>query len=147
MKRLLHSILGLGLMVAVAACGSETRLHGNSLDASALDQLQIGSTRRIEVEALFGKPSASGAFDSGRIYYIAQSMIAKPGRKIEMQTRTIVAFAFDETDRLQSIQFTDESDGREVFYVDSATPTPGDTYGLFDQIFNNLTSAPSANQP
>ena len=145
MKKRFYSIIALGLMVA--ACGSETRLHGNSLDASALDQLQIGSTRRIEVEALFGKPSANGAFDSGRIYYIAQSMIAKPGRKIEMQTRTIVAFAFDESDRLESIRFTDESDGREVFYLDSTTPTPGDTYGIFDQIFSNITSAPTADQP
>jgi hypothetical protein len=67
-----------------------------------------------------------------------------PGKKTALLNRTIVIFAFDDKKTLQSIEFQDESQGRTVFYLDIATPTPGETYGFFDQILGNLQARQSS---
>lgn len=142
MKKQINFALGLGLMTMVSACGSQLSQHGNSLDPAALERLEIGTTRQIEIESIFGKPSARGAFDSGRIYYISQVMVKAPAQKIALQERTVVTFSFDENDVLEAIEFTNEDDGKTVYYVDSTTPTPGDTFGLFEQILGNIGRSP-----
>jgi outer membrane protein assembly factor BamE (lipoprotein component of BamABCDE complex) len=144
MKKQINFALGLGLMTMVSACGSQLSQHGNSLDPAALERLEIGNTKQIEVEAIFGKPSARGAFDSGRIYYISQVMVKAPAKKIALQERTVVTFSFDDNDVLTSIEFTNEDDGRSVYYVDSTTPTPGDNFGFFEQILSNINRPPGA---
>ena len=75
-------------------CSSRVYNHGNQLDPLSLSKVEPGKTRLIEVEALFGKPSATGAFDSGKVYYITQIMEEKPGARKETINRTIVAFSY-----------------------------------------------------
>jgi outer membrane protein assembly factor BamE (lipoprotein component of BamABCDE complex) len=144
MKKQINLAFALGLMTMVSACGSQLSQHGNILDPSALEKLEVGSTRQVEIEAIFGKPSARGAFDSGRIYYVSQVMVRAPAQKNVLLERTIVTFAFDDNDVLESILFTNEDDGKTVFFVDSKTPTPGDTFGLFEQILGNVGRFPSS---
>ena len=144
MKKPIYLTLAIGMMTILSACESRITQHGNRLDPIALEKLTIGSTKQIEVEALFGKPSTRGAFDSGRIFYIAQQMEDAPGKKTVLLERTIVIFTFDDKKTLQSIEFQDESQGRTVFYLDIATPTPGETYGFFDQILGNLQARQSS---
>jgi len=144
MKKQINFALGIGLMTMVSACGSQLSQHGNSLDPIALERLEIGATRQVEIEAMFGKPSARGAFDSGRIYYISQVMIKAPAQKTTLQERTVVAFTFDDNDVLEAIEFTNQDDGKTVYYVDSTTPTPGDTFGLFEQILGNIGRSPGS---
>ena len=54
------------------------------------------------------------------------------------KTRTIYAFTFDQKGLLQSIDLTDEKSGLSVMRIDEKTPTPGDTYGVLEQIFSNI---------
>lgn len=138
MKKQIYLSLAIGMMTMLSACESRITQHGNSLDPSALEKLNVGSTKQVEVEALFGRPSAQGAFDSGKIYYISQQMEAAPGKKTALLERTIVIFTFDEQKTLESIEFQDETQGRTVFYIDSVTPTPGENFGIIDQILGNL---------
>ena len=65
----------------LTGCESVVTQHGNILDPIELARIEPGKTRLIEVEALFGKPSATGAFDSGKTYYVSQIMEEKPGAK------------------------------------------------------------------
>jgi outer membrane protein assembly factor BamE (lipoprotein component of BamABCDE complex) len=144
MKKQIYLTLAIGMMTMLTACESRITQHGNRLDPITLDKLTIGSTKQIEVEALFGKPSTRGAFNSGRIYYIAQQMEDAPGKKTALLNRTIVIFAFDDKKTLQSIEFQDENQGRTVFFLDSATPTPGETFGFFEQILGNMQTPRSS---
>ena len=125
-------------MLAMAGCSSKVISHGNHLDPIKLAKIEPGKTRLIEVEALFGKPSVSGAFDSGKIYYVAQVMEQKPGGIKQTTSRTLVAFTYDENNIITAIDITDEQSGRNVFHHSDKTLTPGDTFGVVEQIFRNV---------
>ena len=144
MKKPIYLTLAICMMTMLSACESRVTQHGNSLDPTTLDKLNIGSTKQIEVEAMFGRPSTRGAFDSGRIYYISQQMEKVPGRKTALLERTIVIFTFDDKSTLESIEFKDENLGRTVSYIDSVTPTPGQNFGFFEQILGNLRTPPTS---
>ena len=119
-------------------CSSRVYNHGNQLDPLSLSKVEPGKTRLMEVEALFGKPSATGAFDSGKVYYITQIMEEKPGARKETINRTIVAFSYNDTGLITAIDITDEQTGRTIFHRDEKTPTPGNTYGILEQMFRNV---------
>ena len=137
-RRKILLALALPFALALPSCGSDIIPHGNSLDATLLDRLEVGSTRRVEVEALFGKPSVSGAFDSGTIYYVAQVMRQAPAGRKTTISRDVIAFHFDADDVLTGFDRLDEEDGKSVTHLEAATPTPGQKFGVFDQILRNL---------
>lgn len=134
-----YGLAALGLTALVAGgCSSRVVTHGNQLDPMSLSKVEPGKTRLIEVEALFGRPSVTGAFDSGKIYYIAQTMEEKPGgRKLTTQ-RTLVAFSHNDKGIITAVDITDETTGRTIYHRDEKTPTPGDTFGILEQIFRNV---------
>ena len=121
-----------------AGCSSRVYTHGNQLDPMALSRVEPGTTRLVEVEALFGRPSATGAFDSGKVYYIAQTMEEAPGGRKETVSRTLVAFSDDDQGIVTAIDIMDETTGRNIFHRDEKTPTPGDTFGVLEQMFRNV---------
>lgn len=123
----------------LTGCESVVSQHGNTLDPVALARIEPGKSRLIEVEALFGKPSARGAFDSGKIYYVSQIMEEKPGNRNVPIERTVVAFGYNESGMITSIDIIDDSTGRVIFHRDEKTPTPGDTFGVLEQIFRNIS--------
>jgi len=47
----------------------------------------------------------------------------------------IYVFTFDSSDMLQEIDLIDEKISLNVAHVDEKTPTPGDTFGVVEQIF------------
>lgn len=122
----------------LGGCESVVTQHGNVLDANTLSRIEPGKTRLIEVEALFGKPSTAGAFDSGKIYYVSQIMEEPPGGKKITIDRTVVAFSYDNRGVITDMTITDDLTGRTVFHRDEKTPTPGDTFGILEQVFRNV---------
>ena len=131
-------VIALGCTV-LTGCESVVTQHGNIIDPIALAKIEPGKTRLIEVEAIFGKPSAKGAFDSGRIYYVSQLMEEKPGGKNLPIDRTVVAFSYNESGVITEIDVIDDTTGITVFHRDEKTPTPGDTFGILEQIFRNVS--------
>ncbi len=132
------STLLLVLNGSLGGCASKTMMHGHSIDEVNLEKIQIGKSTRIDVLASFGKPSFNGAFDSGRIYYISQKMIEPAGGKKRTETRQIVAFTLDSGDIVTAVEIIDEKSARNVLHLDEKTYTPGDNFGVIEQIFSNL---------
>jgi outer membrane protein assembly factor BamE (lipoprotein component of BamABCDE complex) len=63
----------------------------------------------------------------------------QPGAGInKTKSRMIYAFTFDANNNLQEIDLIDEKSGLNVAHIESKTPTPGDTFGVVEQIFSNL---------
>ena len=56
----------------------------------------------------------------------------------QTQKRIIYLFILDENDILQSIDLINKEDGLKIAHVDEKTPTPGDTFGILEQVFSNL---------
>ena len=122
----------------LSGCTSVVLSHGNQLNPATLSKVEPGQTRLIELEALFGRPSASGAFDSGKVYYISQIMEEKPGGRKTVIGRTIITFTIDEQGLVDAIDIDDAATGRHIYHLDARTPTPGDNYGVLQQIFSNV---------
>ena len=66
MTALIVAILAMGL----ASCEARISSHGHAVDAVELNQIVPGETRLADLQAVLGRPSFEGAFESGKVYYI-----------------------------------------------------------------------------
>ena len=128
----------LALTSLIAGCGERLSSHGHSLDEHDLKSVKIGVTTKQDILFSLGKPSFEGAFNSGKIYYVSQTMVQPAGGRKETSQRDLFAFSFDENDILQSLTVTDQTTGLDIATLDSKTPTPGADFGVIEQIFANI---------
>jgi outer membrane protein assembly factor BamE (lipoprotein component of BamABCDE complex) len=126
------------LALTLAACESRISAHGHSVDATELDQIEPGRTRLIDLQDILGMPSFEGAFGSGKVYYVGEVMIEPPGGRKRASTRTLIIVSLDENETVTNIEIRDESSGNTIAYLDEKTPTPGDTFGVAEQMFSTL---------
>ena len=129
------SIFCLGFL---AGCGERISEHGHVINQAEMDTIKIGQTNRTDIIGMLGRPSFEGAFDSRKIYYASQIMELQVAGINKTKSRVIYAFSFDANNNLQEIDLIDEKSGLNVAHIDSKTPTPGDTFGVVEQIFSNL---------
>ena len=129
------SLLSIGLL---AGCGERIREHGQFINQSELDVIKIGQTNRSDIVAMLGRPSFEAAFDSQKIYYASQIMEQPVAGINTTKSRKIYAFTFNSNNILKEIDLIDEKSGLNVAHIDEKTPTPGDTFGVVEQIFSNL---------
>ena len=127
-------IMGFGL----ASCGERLSSHGHAIDEYDLKNIAIGETTKTDILFTLGKPSFEGAFGSGKIYYVSQTMVQPAGGRKQTTMREIYAFVFDDQEILTEITVTDETTGLEIATLKSKTPTPGNELGVVDQIFSNI---------
>ena len=119
-------------------CGERISEHGHTITQVELNTIKIGKSRKPDVLEVLGQPSFQGAFTSQKLYYVSQVMEAPVAGINTTKARTIYTFTFDNNDFLQSIHLTDKESGMIVAHIDEKTPTPGDTYGVIEQIFSNV---------
>ena len=139
--------LGIGIFCLgfLAGCGERISEHGHVINQAEMDTIKIGQTNRADIIGMLGRPSFEGAFDSRKIYYASQIMEQPVAGINKTKSRMIYAFTFDANNNLQEIDLIDEKSGLNVAHIESKTPTPGDTFGVVEQIFSNL-KAPASDQ-
>ena len=130
--------IGIFCLGFLAGCGERISEHGHVIDQAEMDTIKIGQTNRADIIGMLGRPSFEGAFDSRKIYYASQIMELQVAGITKTKSRVIYAFSFDTNNNLQKIDLIDEKSGLNVAHIDSKTPTPGDTFGVVEQIFSNL---------
>ena len=132
--------LGIGIFCLglLAGCGERISEHGHVINQAEMDTIKIGQTNRADIIDLLGRPSFEGAFDSRKIYYARQIMEQPVAGINKTKSRVIYAFTFDENNNLQEIDLVDEKSGLNVAHIEPKTPTPGDTFGVVEQIFSNM---------
>ena len=140
--RLRMALVAMIAAIALAGCESTIAPHGHSIDSIELDQIVPGQTTRADVRAVLGKPSFEGAFDSGKIYYLSEVMIEPPGGRKRLSARTMIVIALDEAGVVTEIEVRDETSGNRIAYLDEKSPTPGDNFGVTEQIFSTLRRQP-----
>jgi outer membrane protein assembly factor BamE (lipoprotein component of BamABCDE complex) len=133
--------LGFG---ALSGCGERVSSHGHVINESEINKLAIGVTTRADIIEMLGQPSFSGAFDKQTLYYSSQIMRQPVAQVKETQERLVYILRLDENNVLNAIDFIDKDDGLNVAHIDAETPTPGDTFGVTEQIFSNLQRRQSA---
>ena len=121
-----------------SGCSSKISTHGHTLEKAKLDLLVPGETSLSDILILFGKPSFDGAFGSGKIYYNNQVMETEVAGHSKTVSRTLLVLTIDKNEILQSLEIQSIDDDIEITKLDAKTPTPGDNYGLAEQIFSNI---------
>ena len=136
--KLFSALICLGLFLWFQGCESQVTSHGNLIEASQLNKLEIGITQREDVLILFGPASFEGAFNNNRLYYNNQKMEAPIAGRTQTIERELVVLGFDVNNTLEYIEIRDKSSDQEIVKLDAKTPTPGDTLTIVDQLFTNL---------
>ena len=130
-------VASLGL-TAVGGCGDRISSHGHIINENELKQINVGSTTRADILDMLGQPSFKGAFDTQKLYYSSQVMLQPVASIKQTKTRIVYIFTLNDEDILQSIDLIDKEDGLQIAHIDEKTPTPGDTFGILEQVFSNL---------
>lgn len=128
----------ISIMMFLSACGERVSSHGHMIDPLDIQDVVVGDTTKQDILFTLGKPSFEGAFESGKIYYVAQNMVQPAGGRKQTVSREVFAFVFDEADILQDIIVTDETTGLTIATLSAKTPTPGADLSVIDQIFSNI---------
>ena len=133
----LFFVASLGL-AAVGACGDRISSHGHVINENELKQINIGTTTRADILDMLGQPSFKGAFDTQKLYYSSQVMLQSVASTKQTQKRLIYIFTLNDKNVLESIDLINKEDGLQIAHIDDKTPTPGDTFGILEQVFSNL---------
>lgn len=129
------AILGL---TTLSACGDRVSSHGHIVNENELKRIKIGTTTREDILDTLGQPSFAGAFDTQKLYYSSQVMMQPVASAKQTQQRIIYVFTLDDKHILKSIDLMNKENGLQIVHIDDKTPTPGDTFGVLEQIFSNL---------
>ena len=133
----LFFVASLGL-AAVGGCGDRISSHGHIINENELKQINIGTTTRADILDMLGQPSFKGAFDTQKLYYSSQVMLQPVASTKQTHKRIVYIFTLDDKNILQSIDLINKEDGLQIAHIDDKTPTPGDTFGILEQVFSNL---------
>jgi len=125
-------------LAAVGGCGDRISSHGHIINENELKQINIGTTTRADILDMLGQPSFKGAFDTQKLYYSSQVMLQPVASTKQTQKRIVYIFTLDDKNILQSIDLINKEDGLQIAHIDDKTPTPGDTFGILEQVFSNL---------
>lgn len=124
--------------LTVAACTPKTALRGNEPREADLARLEIGLSKKADVQQVLGSPSVLGTFDSNVWYYMSRKTEQWAFFEPDVIEQQVLAIYFDDRDVLQHMQTYNKDDARDIAYSDRETPTAGDKLGFFEQIFGNL---------
>ena len=133
----LFCLASLGL-AAMSGCGDRISNHGHVINESELKQITIGTTTKADIVQLLGQPSFAGAFDTQKLYYSSQVMLQPVASVKQTQRRVIYIFTLNKNNVLEAIDLVNKDDGLLIAHIDDKTPTPGDTFGILDQVFANM---------
>ena len=122
----------------MSGCGDRISSHGHVINESELKQITIGTTTKADIVQLLGQPSFAGAFDTQKLYYSSQVMLQPVASVKHTQRRVIYIFTLNKKNVLESIDLVDKDDGLTIVHIDDKTPTPGDTFGILEQVFTNV---------
>jgi outer membrane protein assembly factor BamE (lipoprotein component of BamABCDE complex) len=133
----LFCVASLGL-ATISGCGDRVSSHGHVINENELKQIVIGTTTKADIVQLLGQPSFAGAFDTQKLYYSSQVMLQSVASVKQTQHRVIYIFTLNKNNALEAIDLVNKDDGLTIAHIDDKTPTPGDTFGILEQVFKNL---------
>ena len=133
----LFCVASLGL-AAMSGCGDRISSHGHVINESELKQITIGTTTKADIVQLLGQPSFAGAFDTQKLYYSSQVMLQPVASVKQTQRRVIYIFTLNKNNIVEDIDLIDKNNGLTIAHIDDKTPTPGDTFGILEQVFTNV---------
>ena len=126
------------LSIALVACTARVDTRGNLPDPENLSQIKAGQSSREDVSQLLGSPSTVGNFTGETWYYISNRTETTAFFEPKVEERHVVIVRFDDQGKVADLKTLGLEDGQSVELVDRVTPTSGNEFTFFQQIFGNL---------
>ncbi len=126
------------VLLLTAGCTADINVRGNAVNQEKLTQIQPGVQDRGAVRELLGSPTNVATFDNETWYYITQRDHTIAFSKARPLSREVIAISFNGAGRVAKVKKYSLADGRKIEPVDRKTPTPGQEFGLIEQLIGNF---------
>lgn len=128
----------LAMALLIAACAPIVDSRGNLPETEDLDKIRVGASTRDEVASVLGSPSSVATFDPNTWYYISKRTETVAFFRPDTLEQKVLTVRFDEAGLVKEIVQTDKEAAQEVDPVERTTPTSGQSFSIFQQLFGNL---------
>lgn len=125
-------------LMALSACQEIIRNHGYIPPEEELNAIVVGVDTRDSVEAVMGKPSASGVLREGAWFYVGSKMRHYGARKPKEINREVVALRFDGNGTVQNVERFGLERGQVVVLSRRITETTVRDVTFIRQIIRNF---------
>ena len=132
------ALCALLLSFVVTGCIENKDQRGHMIDATEIEHLTPGVSRKTDVTQLLGSPSASSQFGEDTWYYVSRISSQVAFYDPKLQEQTVVAITFNDKDVVKTIDQYAANDARNIAYVKDETPTEGHAIGVMEQLLGNL---------
>jgi len=122
----------------LSACQEIIRQHGYIPPEEDLQAIIVGVDTRDSVEAVIGKPSASGVLQEGGWFYIGSKVRHFGARKPKEIDRQVVAIRFDGSGTVQNVERFGMERGQVVVLSRRVTETSVRDVTFIRQIIRNF---------
>ena len=130
---------GIGLLaLSLAACAPRIDTRGNLPDEEMLAEVIPGEMEKEEVAELLGAPSTITMFTGEYWYYISEKTESLAFFEPEVTERKVVIVKFDKKGIVETIEKLDVTHGERIVPVARTTPTAGNEFTVFEQLFGNV---------
>jgi outer membrane protein assembly factor BamE (lipoprotein component of BamABCDE complex) len=128
----------LAMALLIAACAPIVDSRGNLPETEDVDKIRVGASTKDEVATVLGSPSSIATFDPNTWYYISKRTETVAFFRPETLEQKVLTVRFDDAGLVREIVQTDKEAAKEVDPVERTTPTSGQTFSIFQQLFGNL---------
>ena len=126
------------LVALLAGCTPKIDIRGNLPDPERLNEITPGDHSREEVEEILGTPSATAMFDQETWLYISQRTETLAFFEPVVKERKVLILKFNKEGLVSNIEILSAENGKKIQPIDRTTPTAGNEFSFFDQLFGNM---------
>lgn len=122
----------------LGACAPVMATRGNYVEDDRLQSLQLLVSTKGEVERKLGSPTTTDPFDNNKWFYIGEKTATTSFFDPDVISRKVLALTFNPDGLLQSADYIDEENAKDVEMVKKTTPAPGREINAFEQFIGNI---------
>ncbi len=126
------------MLLLVASCSPIVDARGHNTQAEDFSQIVVEQSRREDVQALLGSPSAQSTYGEETWYYISETKETVGLFAPEITDQKVTAITFDEAGLVKDISSYKKKDGKPVEIVGKETPTEGHKLTFMEQMLGNM---------
>jgi outer membrane protein assembly factor BamE (lipoprotein component of BamABCDE complex) len=110
----LRAVLGIFLIIGLAACTATFRNHGYVPTEAELAEISIGSDTKATVTEKVGQPGAAGVVGDAAWYYVQSRVESYAYSAPEVIERQVVAISFSSNGRVRNVERFGLADGEVI---------------------------------
>ncbi len=138
MKPVRTMVAVMGVSLLITGCEPIVDARGYNANESDFKQIVIGQSRKEDVAAILGSPSARSTFGDETWYYIQARKETRGLLAPEIAEQNVAAIHFDANQVVASVDTHTKADSVPVVMVDKTTPTQGRELGALEQLLGNV---------